>query len=49
MWWIDVGHIPTLGEAKERLDHLITYGPSEFAFGWANLPSAKAWQERRCA
>lgn len=49
MWWIAAGHIPTLDEAKERLDHLITHGPGEFAFGWADLPSAKAWQERRCA
>lgn len=49
MWWIPVRHIPTLEEAKERLDHLIAHGPSEFAFGWANLPSAEAWRERRCA
>jgi hypothetical protein len=49
MWWVDVGHIPPLEEAKERLDRLIAHGPSEFAFGWADLPSAKAWQERRCA
>jgi hypothetical protein len=49
MWWIDAGHTPTVEEAKERLDHLIARGPSEFAFGWADLPSAKAWQERRCA
>jgi hypothetical protein len=49
MWWIPAGHIPALGEAKERLDHLIAHGPGEFAFGWADLPSAKAWRERRCA
>jgi hypothetical protein len=49
MWWIPAGHIPTLEEAKERLDHLIAHGPSEFAFGWADLPPAKAWLERRCA
>jgi hypothetical protein len=49
MWWIDPGHIPTLEEAKERLDHLNAHGPSEFAFGWADLPSAKLWQEKRCA
>jgi len=49
MWWIDAGHIPTLSEAKERLDHLIANGPSEFAFGWADLPNAGIWRERRCA
>ena len=35
MWWIEAGHIPTLDEAKERLDHYVAHGPSEFAFGWA--------------
>ena len=49
MWWIEAGHIPTLDEAKDRLDHYIANGPSEFAFGWADLPSAKLWQEKRCA
>ena len=49
MWWIPEGHIPTLEEAKERLEHYIARGPSEFAFGWAELPSAKLWQQKRCA
>ena len=49
MWWIAMGHVPTLEEAKERLDHLNAHGPSEFVFGWADLPSAKAFLERKCA
>lgn len=49
LWWVEVGHIPTLEEAKERLDHYVANGPSEFAFGWADLPSAKTWLEKRCA
>ncbi|MEM8772150.1 MAG: DUF3291 domain-containing protein [Pseudomonadota bacterium] len=49
MWWIDAGHIPTIDEAKERLDRLIAHGSSEFAFGWLDLPSAATWRERRCA
>ena len=49
MWWIAAGHIPTVEEAKERLDHLIAHGPSDFSFGWADLPSARLWQEKRCA
>jgi hypothetical protein len=49
LWWIEAGHIPTLEEAKARLDHLVAHGPSGRAFGWADLPSAKAWLERRCA
>lgn len=48
LWWIQAGHIPTLAEAKERLDHLRAHGPSEFAFGWADLPSAKMFLEKRC-
>ena len=49
MWWVEPGHVPTIAEAKEHLDHYIANGPSEFAFGWADLPSAKLWQEKRCA
>jgi hypothetical protein len=49
LWWIPAGHIPTLEEAKERLDHLNAHGPSDFAFGWADLPSAKAFLEKKCA
>jgi hypothetical protein len=49
MWWIPAGCIPTVLEAKEHLDHLIEHGPSDFAFGWADLPSAKLWQAKRCA
>ena len=49
LWWIPVGHIPTIEEAKVRLDHLNAFGSGEFAFGWADLPSAKFWQAKRCA
>jgi len=28
------GHIPSLDEAKARLDHLAAHGDSDFAFGW---------------
>jgi hypothetical protein len=49
MWWIEKGHIPTLEEAKERLDRLTLNGPGEHAFGWEDAPMAKLWQEKRCA
>jgi uncharacterized protein DUF3291 len=49
LWWIVAGHIPTIGEAKEHLDYLNARGPSEFAFGWADLPNAEAWRAGRCA
>jgi hypothetical protein len=32
MWWIPAGHLPTLSEAKERLEALRRDGPTPFAF-----------------
>ena len=49
MWWIPQGHIPTLDEANQRLEHYAAHGAGEQAFGWADAPSAKLWQEKRCA
>ncbi len=34
LWWTPRGHIPTVEEAKERLDHLRTHGPTPFAFAF---------------
>ncbi len=34
MWWIPSGHIPTVTESKERLEHLRQNGSSEFAFSF---------------
>lgn len=34
MWWIPAGHIPTLTEAKERLDALRRDGPTAYAFNF---------------
>jgi|SRR3954447_4035710 heme-degrading monooxygenase HmoA len=49
MWWIPEGHIPTLEEAADRLDRLTRDGSSAEAFGWEDLPNAKAMQAARCA
>jgi hypothetical protein len=49
LWWVEPGRIPTLEEAKTRLDHFRAHGPGESVFGWADLPEAKALMERRCA
>ena len=49
MWWGEPGHTPTIAEAKERLDHLNAHDHSDFAFGWADLPSAKLFLEKKCA
>jgi heme-degrading monooxygenase HmoA len=32
LWWVEAGHIPTVGEAEQRLDHLRAHGPTPFAF-----------------
>lgn len=32
LWWVPAGHIPTVAEADERLDHLRAHGPTPFAF-----------------
>jgi hypothetical protein len=41
MWWIDIGHIPTIEEAQARLQHLQIRGESDHAFSFAHLlPSA---------
>ena len=35
LWWVPAGHIPTIGEAVERLAHLEAHGPTSVAFGFA--------------
>lgn len=32
LWWVPAGHRPTVAEAEERLLHLRTHGPTEYAF-----------------
>ena len=32
LWWVPVGHLPGVDEAKKRLAYLDTHGPTEFAF-----------------
>ncbi|HET9316754.1 MAG TPA: DUF3291 domain-containing protein [Vicinamibacteria bacterium] len=32
LWWVPAGHIPTVEEAKERLEHLRAHGPTAQAF-----------------
>ncbi len=49
MWWVPVGHRPTLEEALERLAHLEAHGDSDHAFGWAHVKQASQWRGNRCA
>ena len=32
LWWIEAGHLPSIEEGVERLDHLRTHGPTAHAF-----------------
>ena len=48
MWWVPVGHRPSVAEAVERFDFLCENGPSEFAFGWKELSQARLWQSCNC-
>ena len=39
LWWVPVGHRPTVAEAEERLAALRALGPTPFAFGFrAHFP-----------
>ncbi|MEO1494725.1 MAG: DUF3291 domain-containing protein [Pseudomonadota bacterium] len=49
MWPVPAGHIPTVIEAWDRLEHLRAHGSSDHAYGWEALPHLKDWMEKRCA
>ena len=49
LWHVPAGHRPSVEEAIERLEHLKAHGPSEHAFGWQDVASAKLWRSARCA
>lgn len=49
MWRVPAGHIPTLDEARARLDLLNKQGPTDDAFGWESLPNLTRWMNSRCA
>jgi hypothetical protein len=34
LWWIPAGHLPAVEEAKDRLQHLRTHGPTAQAFSF---------------
>jgi hypothetical protein len=37
LWWVPVGHHPSIDEAKKRLDHLDKHGPTQFAFTFKTI------------
>ena len=34
LWWVEVGHIPTIDEAKQRLEYLNERGPTTWSFNF---------------
>jgi heme-degrading monooxygenase HmoA len=48
LWWVESGHIPTVEEAKERLDHLRDHGESEFAFSLKRVYAPHAYESAYC-
>lgn len=42
LWWVPAGHIPSIDEAKERLEHLRAHGPTEHAFTFREAFAAAA-------
>lgn len=49
MWWVAEGHLPTVQEAIDRLEHLKAHGPSQHAFSWESLASSELWKSSKCA
>lgn len=37
LWWIEAGHIPTVEEAQQRLEHLQQHGETPHAFTFQKL------------
>ena len=37
LWWVPVGHIPGIDEAKRRISYLDANGPSQFAFTFSAI------------
>lgn len=48
MWWLPVGHQPTMAEAMGRFRHLEQQGPSDYAFGWDHIKEAQLWRTKAC-
>ena len=37
LWWVPAGHIPTVEEGRERLEHYQQHGPTPFSFWFSKL------------
>src|SRR5258708_487401 len=46
LWWVPAGHIPSVEEAKERLDYLRTHGESPYAFSFKTVAAIATSSKR---
>lgn len=42
LWWVPAGHIPSVAEGRERLEHYQKYGPTPYSFWFSKLFPAPA-------
>ena len=47
LWWVPVGHRPSVEEAVARMTHLEKHGATDHAFDW-HMASAQLWKTARC-
>jgi len=45
LWWVPAGHMPSVAEGRERLEHFQTHGATPFAFSFSHSFPAPAEQE----
>ncbi len=48
MWWVPIGHTPTLEEARQKLEYLDKHGSTDDAFSWDKLTNLKTWMHKQC-
>jgi hypothetical protein len=48
LWWVPAGHLPTVAEARERLEHYQKHGATPFSF-WFSQPFPEPADEGVCA
>jgi len=48
LWWIPVGHVPTVAEGRERLEHYQTHGATQYSF-WFSQQFPQPTEEGVCA
>jgi len=45
LWWAPAGHVPTIAEGRERLEHYQRHGATEYSFWFSQRYPAPAGQE----